>query len=106
MGRVRTKIAVAALMGWLVAACGATPVATPSATNDSLPSSSMAPPSEDVEESPSALPSGAADAAAARLADLDYLVEQLKAIHPNPFLDEGELPSSSGSQASAKTSPR
>ena len=25
-----------------------------------------------------------------RIADLDYLVEQLKAIHPNPFLDEGE----------------
>ena len=28
--------------------------------------------------------------AAARNADLDYLIERLKAIHPNPFLDEGE----------------
>ena len=55
-----------------------------------MPSVSAAPPSDDVDETPSPLPSGAADAAAARLADLDYLVERLKAIHPNPFLDEGE----------------
>jgi hypothetical protein len=34
----------------------------------------------------SAAPSGSA----ARIADLVYLVEQLKAIHPDPFLDEGE----------------
>ena len=29
-------------------------------------------------------------AGAARIADLAYLVDELKAIHPNPFLDEGE----------------
>jgi hypothetical protein len=34
----------------------------------------------------SAAPSGSA----LRIADLAYLVEQLKAIHPDPFLDEGE----------------
>jgi len=90
MGRVRTEIVSAVLVGWLVAACGGTPVATPSATSSSVPSTSVASPSEDVEETASPSPSGVADAATARLADLDYLVEQLKAIHPNPFLDEGE----------------
>jgi hypothetical protein len=76
----------------LVAACGTNPAASPSASSRSAPSASPARPSDDVEESPSLSPSPseAADAAAARLADLDYLVEQLKAIHPNPFLDEGE----------------
>ena len=34
----------------------------------------------------SAAPTGSAG----RIADLGYLVEQLKAIHPDPFLDEGE----------------
>ena len=47
-------------------------------------------PSDEAEESLPPTPSGAADVAAARNADLDYLVERLKAIHPNPFLDEGE----------------
>ncbi len=89
MGRVRTELAVAIAIGWLVAACGAPPVPTPSAPGSSLPSTSVAPPSDDVEQSPSPSP-GAADAATARSADLDYLVAQLKAIHPNPFLDEGE----------------
>jgi hypothetical protein len=89
MGRARTRIAVAVLIGWLVAACGATPSASPSGSSLSTVSP-VATQTEEVEETPSPTPSGAADAAAARNADLDYLVERLKAIHPNPFLDEGE----------------
>jgi hypothetical protein len=90
MGRVRMDIAGIVLIGWLVAACGANPVAGPSASSGSAPTASPVLPSQDVEQSPSPPSSGAADAAA-RLADLDYLVERLKAIHPNPFLDEGEV---------------
>ena len=89
LGRVRTELAVAVVTASLVAACGASPSASPSVPASSAPSASPAPPSEDVEDTPSPLTSGAGDAAA-RLADLDYLVDHLKAIHPNPFLDEGE----------------
>jgi hypothetical protein len=73
----------------MVSACGEAPLASPSGPRSSIPAVSQAPPSDDAE-TPSPSPSGAADAATARLADLDYLVERLKAIHPNPFLDEGE----------------
>ena len=55
------------------------PAATPSS---SIPASSATP----VGPSPAA----STTAGAARLADLAYLVEELKDIHPNPFLDEGE----------------
>ena len=89
MGRARTRIAVAVLTGWLVAACGTTPSASPSGPGAST-ASPVASPTEEVEETLSPTPSGAADVAAARNADLDYLIERLKAIHPNPFLDEGE----------------
>ncbi len=86
---MHTRIAVAALSAWLVAACGATPAVSPSGVaRPSAPVSVS--PSDDIEETPSVAPSGAANTTAARLADLDYLVEHLKAIHPNPFLDEGE----------------
>jgi len=87
MGRART-IAVTVLAGWLVAGCGGTPAVRPSVPTSAGPASEA--PSEELEETPSPLPSGAADIAAARNADLDYLVERLKAIHRNPFLDEGE----------------
>jgi len=90
MSRVRVDIASIVLIGWLVAACGANPVASPSASSRSAASASPAPPSDAVAESPHPSSSGATDAAAGRLADLDYLVERLKVIHPNPFLDEGE----------------
>jgi hypothetical protein len=89
MSRARTKIAVAVLAAWLVAACGAAPQVSPSGPAASTGSPATSP-SGDVEETLTPSPSGAADAAAARNADLDYLVERLKAIHPNPFLDEGE----------------
>jgi hypothetical protein len=89
MGRARTKIAIAVLAGLLVAACGAAPTVSPSRVAGPTATASV-PASDDIEESPSVAPSGAADAAEARLADLDYLVERLKSIHPNPFLDEGE----------------
>ena len=89
MGRAQARIAVALLTGWLVAACGATPAVSPSGVSGPTATAPVAP-SDDVEESPSIAPSGAVGATAARLADLDYLVERLKAIHPNPFLDEGE----------------
>src|SRR4051812_22856334 len=89
MGRARTKIAVAVLTGWLVAACGAPPAVSPSRVAGPTATAFVAA-SDDIEEAPSVAPSGATDAAAARLADLDYLVERLKSIHPNPFLDEGE----------------
>ena len=104
MGRARTRIAVAVLIGWLVAACGTTPSASPSPSLSSA--SPVATPTEEVEETPSPTPSGAADAAAARNADLDYLVERLKAIHPNPFLDEGEAGFRRAWRAFARTSAR
>jgi hypothetical protein len=89
MGRARTRIASAVLIGWLVAACGTTPSASPSSSGVST-ASPVASPTEEAEETLSPTPSGVADVAAARNADLDYLIERLKAIHPNPFLDEGE----------------
>ena len=90
MSRVRVDIASIVLIGWLVAACGANPVTSPSASSRPAVSASPAPPSDAVAGSPPPSSSGATDAAASRLADLDYLVERLKVIHPNPFLDEGE----------------
>jgi hypothetical protein len=89
MGRARAKIAVAFLTGFLVAACGAPPSVSPSGVAGPTRIASVLP-SDDVEEAPSVAPSGDVGVATARLADLDYLVERLKAIHPNPFLDEGE----------------
>ena len=88
MDRGRTKIAVALMTAWLVAACGPAPSLSPSDPPGSTASPAASP--TDVEEEPSALPSVAANAAAARNSDLDYLIERLNAIHPNPFLDEGE----------------
>lgn len=89
MDRVRTGIAVAVMTGLLVAACGSTPSVSPSGPGGTAAAPSTSP-SDDVEETLGPEPSGAADVAAARNADLDYLIERLKAIHPNPFLDEGE----------------
>ena len=89
MGRARKKVAVVVLTAWLVAACGAAPSASPSGPGAAT-ASPVASPTEEVEETLSPTPSGAADVAAARNADLDYLIERLKAIHRNPFLDEGE----------------
>jgi hypothetical protein len=89
VGRARTKIAVAVLAGWLVAACGAAPVVNPSIVAGPTATASVAP-SDDIEEAASVAPSGDVGATAARLADIDYLVDRLKAIHPNPFLEEGE----------------
>ena len=90
MGRARTKIVVVAVVaGWLLAACGSASQVSPTAPAGST-ASPAASASDDVEETLSPTPSGAADAAAARNADLDYLIERLKAIHRNPFLDEGE----------------
>ena len=64
-----------ALIGLLVAACAGT-----------APSTSVAPSS-----GPSASVSVAsADVAEGRREDLDQLIERLDALHPNPFLDEGE----------------
>ena len=91
MSRVRVDIASFVLIGWLVAACGVTPVESPSASSPSAASAAPAPPSERVEEStPPFATRVQPTRRPARLADLDYLVERLKAIHPNPFLDEGE----------------
>ena len=65
------------LIGLLVAACAG-----------AAPSTSVAPPSGASSSGPPA--SAAADVGAGRRADLDQLVERLDALHPNPFLDEGE----------------
>ena len=106
MGRVGAKIAVAVLTGWLVAACGATP-GEPVSLEPLHPATSPARPSDDVEETPSPPPVGRRRRGGRPLADLDYLVERLKAIHPNPFLDEGEAGVPwSASRASARTSAR
>ena len=60
----------------LVAACGAAPAVSPIGRGARRAVDPAARPSDDIEEAPSAAPSGAADAAAARIADLDYLVER------------------------------
>ena len=52
MRSARTKIAVAVLIGWLVAACGAAPTVSPSGVAAPTATTS-APPSDDIEEAPS-----------------------------------------------------
>jgi len=82
-------MAVAIATFSLVAGCGATPVPTPS--GPVVSTSSVAPAISTLPEATSTTaPSGSLEPVAARGADLELLVERLEAIHPNPFLDEGE----------------
>ena len=62
------------LVGLLAAACAGTAPSTSVAPSSGLPGPSSSP----------------ADVAEERGADLDELVERLEALHPNPFLGEGE----------------
>jgi hypothetical protein len=82
MSRVRHLIVaslVVAVMG-----CGPSAVASPSTSSTGSPSVPTATATSTASNVTSLSPG------AERRADLAYLVEQLKAIHPNPFLDEGE----------------
>jgi hypothetical protein len=98
VGRVRAGIAAALVAALLVAACGATAPASPSgAATSAAPTTAATTPAATPGAATSASPPAASPSAsarpsgaAARVADLAYLVERLKAIHPNPFLDEGE----------------
>jgi hypothetical protein len=69
------------LVAMLVVGCASGPVSSTGA-----PSPEPTRPATASPDAPAA-PSGVA---AERAADLAYLVEQLEAIHPNPYLDEGE----------------
>ncbi len=84
---LRTLIALTAT-AVLVAGCGGQAVAPSTAPGPSATAAAAGP----VSAAPS--PTGSATAsptvAEARVADLAYLVKRLKAIHRNPFLDEGE----------------
>jgi len=83
MARIRRQVAVIGMVGWLVAACVTAGPADPSSRG--APTASAAP-----AATATTAPSGSPTAADARIADLEYLVDRLVAIHPNPFLDEGE----------------
>jgi hypothetical protein len=84
MARIRrltfVGLVVAALVG-----CG--PSAAPTASPQGVASPSQASAGTVAPASPS---SGTTADVAGRRADLAFLVEQLEAIHPNPFLDEGK----------------
>jgi hypothetical protein len=85
----KARIAVTILIASLSVSCGGAPANSPSgAAGSAAPVSPMT--STVPAQSPAAAASGSLDPVAARQADLDLLVERLKAIHPNPFLDEGE----------------
>lgn len=86
-----TRIAPMLLIAWLVAACGG--AATSSAPAASAPAAGVTnspavTPSR--KPSPTVRPSTGDPVADARLADLDYLVKELKRVHRDPFHDEGE----------------
>jgi len=87
MGRVRQRVAVIAMAAWLATGCGAT-TASPSGTATAVPGTASPQPSVSASSTPA--PSTASTVGEARRGDLAYLVDRLKAIHPNPFLDEGE----------------
>jgi hypothetical protein len=87
MSRVR-RLTVPALVLAVVLGCG--PALQPSATPWSSAPSPAPVASSAAPGSPAPSIGGSATVGAARRADLAYLVEQLKEIHPNPFLDEGE----------------
>ena len=87
MDRVRRSIAVIAVIGCFLSGCGVPAPPGPSAVaTTTAPAAPVASPSFGRS---SAAPGPSGDAGS-RVADLAYLVERLKAIHPNPFLDEGE----------------
>jgi hypothetical protein len=74
---ITVGLAAIALLG-----CGGTPGSEPV-----IPVASGSPPAA---STPAASASPASAEPTARQADLAYLVDQLRATHPNPFLDEGE----------------
>lgn len=85
--RLRT-LTVLTVIAAVLAGCGGEAVAPPTAPRPAAttaaprPASAVPSPTESAAASPTM--------AEARVADLDYLVKRLKAIHRNPFLDEGE----------------
>ncbi len=95
MSRVRRL----SVTGLVMVAVGLVPVVT--ACGSSAPSSASSPavaatatpstsPAAATAEPTTPLASASTAAGAARIEDLAYLVDELRDIHPNPFLDEGE----------------
>ena len=82
--RARRHLAFVTTLSFLAVACGGMPV-SPSAEAASSPDGAVPTEGPNVSE-PAASPS----ALTGRRGDLAYLVERLEAIHPNPYLDEGE----------------
>lgn len=81
--------AVTFLVACLLVGCGDASTSTPPAS--STPAAATPSPSTAARSAaPSVRPSTGDPDADARIADLIYLVSQLKAVHRNPFLDEGE----------------
>ena len=85
-----TRLVAAALIACLVAACGnASPSGPGPSSSPAATSAPSAPPSAPSPSASTSVSTGG-PVADARIADLAYLVTQLKAVHRNPFLDEGE----------------
>jgi hypothetical protein len=87
MSRVR-RLTVPAFVLAVVLGCG--PVGQPSATPSTAAPATAPVASPEAPDSPGPSIDASPTVGAARRADLAYLVERLEAIHPNPFLDEGE----------------
>jgi len=86
-----TRFAASLLIACLISACGGTSTSSaPAASASAAAVSSVATAVPSSKASPSLRPSTGDPIADARIADLDYLAKQLKLIHRDPFLDEGE----------------
>ena len=90
MSRLHRAPAASAALVILVAVYAGCAAPRPSGPTSAIPSTVPSRPPASGSASPSASPAGSPTVAEARIADLAFLVERLKAIHRNPFLDEGE----------------
>jgi hypothetical protein len=84
----RRRLAIAGVVALLVVGCGGPPTAEPSASSGTAALAPSAASSSPISASPSTRASTTVED---RHSDLADLVRQLKAIHPNPFLDQGEI---------------
>src|SRR4051794_31425018 len=98
-GGQATRIIVALVLGCVAASCGGAAASNLPLASVSSAASASTVPATSSREATSSSPATASSrpssssgdpVADARVADLAYLVAQLKAVHRNPFLDEGE----------------
>jgi hypothetical protein len=92
MSRVRRVFAVGLVLvvtGLVPVVAGCAPSVQPS-TSSPATAASASPSIPVASTDPASSPTSITTGGAARRADLAYLVDELKDIHPNPFLEEGE----------------